>query len=119
MDIEIVRDYCLKKNGVTESFPFDEDSLVFKVVDKIFLIADLNPPLSICIKCDPEKAEELREQYKGVTPGYHMNKLYWNTVKLNSNIPDKTIFEWIDNSYDLVCKQLNKFVQKRLKAIKK
>jgi predicted DNA-binding protein (MmcQ/YjbR family) len=115
MDIEEVREYCLKKKEVSESFPFDEDSLVFKVVDKIFLIANLNPPFSINIKCDPEKAVELREHYKAVTPGYHMNKLHWNTVALENNLPNELIKEWIDNSYNLAVKSLSKFIQKRIK----
>jgi predicted DNA-binding protein (MmcQ/YjbR family) len=102
MDIEFVRDYCLKKKAVTEELPFDEDSPVYKVAGKIFAIVNLVPPYSINLKCEPEKAMELRERYEAVTPGYHMNKTHWNTVELNQNIPPKLIKEWIDQSYELV-----------------
>lgn len=102
MDIESIRNYCLLKNGVTEELPFDEDSPVYKVMGKIFVIASLTPPYSINLKCDPEKAMELRERYDAVTPGYHMNKTHWNTIELESNVPTKLIKEWIDHSYELV-----------------
>lgn len=108
MDIESIRNYCLKKTGVKEELPFDEDSPVYKVMGKIFVIASLTPPHSINLKCDPEKAVELRERYDAVTPGYHMNKLHWNTIDLESNIPPKLIMEWIDHSYDLVVNGLPK-----------
>ncbi len=89
MDLEKVREYCFLKKGVTESLPFNEDSPVYKVMGKIFMIANLIPPVSVNLKCDPEKAVELRERYFGVTPGYHMNKTHWNTVDLTANISDK------------------------------
>jgi predicted DNA-binding protein (MmcQ/YjbR family) len=102
MDIEKVRDWCIKKKGVTESLPFDEDTPVYKVLGKMFLLLNLNPPVSINIKCEPEMAVELRERYDAVTPGYHMNKVHWNTVTLDGSIPDKHIYDWIDLSYNLV-----------------
>ena len=102
MDIESVRNYCLEKKGVIEELPFNEDSPVYKVMSKIFAIVNLIPPYSINLKCDPEKAIELRERYDAVTPGYHMNKTHWNTVDLENNIPPKLIKEWIDHSYELV-----------------
>jgi len=102
MDIEFVRNYCLKKKAATEEFPFNEDSPVYKAAGKIFAIINLVPPYSINLKCDPEKAIELRERYDAVTPGYHMNKTHWNTVDLENNIPPKLIKEWIDHSYELV-----------------
>lgn len=102
MNIEILRDYCLKKPGVTEGFPFGEDTLVFKVNGKIFALANLNGELSINLKCDPSLALELREKYSSVIPGYHMNKKHWNTVLIDGTIPDKEIFSWIDHSYNLV-----------------
>jgi predicted DNA-binding protein (MmcQ/YjbR family) len=108
MDIESIRNYCLKKDGVTEELPFDEDSPVYKVMGKIFAITNLTPPYSINLKCDPEKAIELRERYDAVTPGYHMNKTHWNTIELGSNIPPKLIKEWIDHSYELVVTGLPK-----------
>ena len=115
MDLETVRENCLNKKGVTESLPFDEDTPVYKVMGKIFLIANINPPVSINIKCDPEKAVELREKYPAVTPGYHMNKLHWNTVVLDNSIPDKFILEWIDDSYSLAANGLTKKEKEKLK----
>jgi len=114
MNLEIVREHCLKKTGVTESLPFNEDSPVYKVIDKIFLIASLAPPISVNIKCDPEKAVELRERYPAVTPGYHMNKLHWNTVTFDNTIPDKLILNWIDDSYNLVVEGLSKSKKEQL-----
>jgi len=102
MDLEKIRSYCLSKKGVTESLPFDEETPVYKLMGKIFLLSNLTPPVSINIKCDPELAIELREKYDAVTPGYHMNKFHWNTVILDGTIPDKYIYEWIDLSYSLV-----------------
>ncbi|MBZ0200870.1 MAG: MmcQ/YjbR family DNA-binding protein [Ignavibacteriaceae bacterium] len=108
MNLEQVREYCLSKKGVTESLPFDEDTPVYKVMNKMFLLANLVPPYSINIKCDPEKAVELREKHDDVIPGYHMNKTHWNTVYIDTNIPDKLLYNWIDNSYDLIVKGLKK-----------
>lgn len=108
MDIEEIRLYCLSKKGVTESLPFDETSPVYKVMNKIFLIMNLNPPFSINVKCDPDEAVELREKYEAVLPGYHMNKQHWNTILLNSGIPGKLVSEWIDNSYNLIVSSLPK-----------
>ena len=102
MNIEKLRDYCLSKAGVTESFPFDENTLVFKVGGKMFLLTDLVDELSMNVKCDPELAIELRERYPEVTPGYHMNKKYWNTIMLKGDIPESILLEWIDHSYQLV-----------------
>lgn len=102
MNIEEFRIYCLQKNDVIESFPFDEQTLVFKVKGKMFALTDLMEPFSINIKCNPDKAIELREHYSCVLPGYHMNKNHWNTVIIDGSIPDKLLKEWIDHSYDLV-----------------
>ena len=99
MNIEQIRENCLKKKGVTEEFPFDEETLVFKVMGKMFLLASLDTvPLQINLKCNPEKAIELREEYESVEPGYHMNKAHWNTITLDGTVPAKKIFEWINNS---------------------
>lgn len=106
MNIEELRAYCLSKQGATEHFPFDETTLVFKVGGKMFALTDLNPPLMINLKCDPEKAQQLREHYPGVNPGYHMNKKHWNTISIDGTIPSKLIEEWIDESYQLVFKSL-------------
>lgn len=102
MDLESFRDYCLKKRNVTEEFPFGEDTLVFKVNSKMFALTDVETFESINLKCDPEKAIELREQYDAVQPGYHMNKKHWNTVMADGSISDKLLKEWIDHSYELV-----------------
>ncbi|MCK9426958.1 MAG: MmcQ/YjbR family DNA-binding protein [Ignavibacteriaceae bacterium] len=114
MDLEKVREYCLKKKGVTESLPFDEDTPVYKVMGKMFCLANLNPPISINLKCDPEKAIELREKYDDVQPGYHMSKEHWNTVFLANNISDKLIYGWIDDSYNLVAAKLSKADKEKL-----
>jgi predicted DNA-binding protein (MmcQ/YjbR family) len=102
MNIEILREYCLSKKDVKESFPFGDDTLVFKRSDKIFLLANLDGDPSVNIKCDPSLAIELRERYSSVVPGYHMNKKHWNTVMLDGSIPDGEVFKWIDHSYDIV-----------------
>ena len=102
MNIELLRDYCLAKVEVTESFPFNEDTLVFKAGGKIFALANLDGELRINLKCQPQKALELRERYPAVIPGYHMNKVHWNTVVCDGSVPDNEILEWIDHSYDLV-----------------
>jgi predicted DNA-binding protein (MmcQ/YjbR family) len=102
MNIESLREYCISKNNVTESFPFGDDTLVFKTDGKIFALVNLGGDLSINLKCDPALAIELREKFPSVTPGYHMNKKHWNTVQLDGSVPDKKIFSWIDHSYDRI-----------------
>jgi predicted DNA-binding protein (MmcQ/YjbR family) len=103
MDVESFRSYCLSKAGVTESTPFGEDTLVFKVGGKIFALISLDavPPRSN-LKCDPDRALDLRDRYEQVLPGYHMNKRHWNTVILDGAIGDKVVIEMIDHSFDLV-----------------
>ncbi|MFY0654120.1 MAG: MmcQ/YjbR family DNA-binding protein [Cyclobacteriaceae bacterium] len=108
MDIESYRSYCMAKPCVTEGFPFAENVLVFKVLDKMFALTDVEAFESINLKCDPEKAIELREQYPAVIPGYHMSKKHWNTVMMDGRIPDQLIKSWIDDSYDLVVSKLPK-----------
>jgi len=109
MNIEDIRNYCLSKRGTTESFPFDNDTLVFKVNGKIFLLAGITAnPVSINVKCDPVRAVELREAFPSVTPGYHMSKKHWNTVALDGSVDDKTLCGWIEDSYDLVLNSLSK-----------
>ena len=114
MNIEEFRAYCLLKKGVTESFPFDDTTLVMKVLNKMFALANLDGDLSINLKCVPEKALELREQYPAVLPGYHMNKKHWNTVMIDNSIPDALIKEWIDDSYNLVLSKLPKKEREKL-----
>ncbi len=112
MNIEDIREYCLKKQQVTESFPFDASTLVFKVAGKIFFLCGLDSvPLSINLKCDPERAIALRSEFNSITPGYHMNKMHWNTVILDETIPNQLLIELIDHSYDLVVKGLPKSVK--------
>jgi predicted DNA-binding protein (MmcQ/YjbR family) len=103
MDVESFRSYCLSKADVTESTPFGEDTLVFKVGGKIFALISLDavPPRSN-LKCDPDRALDLRDRYEQVLPGYHMNKKHWNTVILDGAIGDKMVIEMIDHSYELV-----------------
>lgn len=109
MNIEEFRDYCLNKNGVTEGFPFDETTLVFKVMNKMFVLTDIEDEFKINLKCDPDKAINLRERYPDhVLPGYHMNKKYWNTVIVDGPIPDKLLYEWVDESYNLIVNSLPK-----------
>jgi len=116
MNIEQIREYCVKKKGVTEEFPFDEETLVFKVAGKIFLLASLESiPLQINLKCDPEKAIEIREEYEAVQPGYHMNKKHWNTIIIDGSVSIRKMFEWIDDSYNLVVERLKKSDIKKLK----
>ena len=103
MNIETLREYCLSKPGVEETLPFGPDTLVFKVNGKLFLLAGLDEePLSFNVKCDPDKAVELREEYTCVLPGYHMNKKHWNTIVVDGSVSTKQLREWIDWSYDLV-----------------
>lgn len=108
MNIEEFREYCLKKKGVEESFPFDETTLVFKVMNKMFALTDLGGNFSINLKCDPEKAIVLRGEFHAVKPGFHMNKKHWNTINIDGTIADSLIREWIDESYTLVVQALTK-----------
>lgn len=116
MNIEEFRDYCLTKHGATEHFPFDENTLVFKVV-KMFALADVRDFESINLKCDPERAVELREKYDGVIPGYHMNKKHWNTVSTDGSIPDNELYQWIDDSYELIVASLSKKEREQLQNL--
>ncbi len=118
MNIEEFRDYCLSKKGVTEGFPFDETTLVFKVMDKMFALTDTEDEFSINLKCDPEKAIELREQHpETVLPGYHMSKRHWNTVVVDGRISDKILYEWINDSYNLIVDSLTKSKKQELENL--
>ena len=114
MNIEELREYCLLKPAVTEGFPFDDETLVFKVMDKMFLLTNINKELSMNVKCDPEKAIELREQYSSVLPGYHMNKKYWNTVLIDGSVSNEQLQKWIDHSYEQVVVKMTKKMQSEL-----
>jgi predicted DNA-binding protein (MmcQ/YjbR family) len=115
MNIQNLYEYCLSKKGVTEHFPFDTDTLVFKVGGKMFCLTSLkdweNNIPTLNLKCDPEKAQELRADYQAVKEGYHMSKTHWNTVSYNSDISNKMILELINHSYDLVFNSLTKKLQ--------
>jgi predicted DNA-binding protein (MmcQ/YjbR family) len=115
MDLDTIRKYCMEKKSTTESFPFGEFTLVFKVSGKIFLLMGLDHiPLQFNVKCDPEKAEELRERYSSVIPAFHMNKRHWNTIILNGQISSKEVRDMIDASYALVIKSLPLRERKKL-----
>jgi predicted DNA-binding protein (MmcQ/YjbR family) len=115
MNLETFYEYCLSKKGVTEHFPFDEETLVFKVGGKMFALSSLNQwekaTPSVNLKCNPEYAEELRAQYDDIKPGWHMSKIHWNTIEINRDVPDSLIKELIDHSYELVFKSLTKKLQ--------
>ena len=121
MHIEQLREYCISKKGVTEHFPFDDVTLVFKVMNKMFLLTGLtsweNKEEKMNVKCNPDWAEELRGEYESINPGWHMNKKHWNTVNLNADVSDTFAFELIDHSYDLVVKSLTKKLKEELKAL--
>lgn len=117
MNIEAYREYCISKPGVTEEFPFDENTLVFKVMGKMFALADVEEFRSINLKCDPEVAVKLREEYDSVKPGYHMNKKHWNTILMDGVLPDDKLKHWINHSYELVVAGLPKRLKDELKNI--
>ena len=119
MNIEEYRDYCITKPGVTEGFPFDTNTLVFKVMGKMFALTNVNSFESINLKCDPEKAIELREEYEGINPGYHMSKKHWNTVIIESDVPTHLLKILIDDSYTLVVNSLTKKLRVELALLPK
>ena len=114
MYFEEFREYCLRKPFVTEGFPFDQSTIVFKVGGKLFFLADIDQFTSVNLKAEPEKAIEQRERYSGIVPGYHMNKKHWNTVQVHSDVPMDVLFQMIDDSYDLVYASLSKKIKHEL-----
>jgi predicted DNA-binding protein (MmcQ/YjbR family) len=108
MHIEQLREICLSFKGVEETFPFDQDTLVFKVGGKMFALTSLANPVRVNIKCDPQLAIERREQFEAVQPGWHMSKIHWNTVSFNEDVPDNMLADWIRESYELVKQSLPK-----------
>src|ERR1700675_1432954 len=115
MDLESFREYCLSKPHVTERTPFGETVLVFKVAGKMFALASLDDlPAKVNLKCDPDRALELRDRYEEVQPGYHMSKNHWNTVELEGGIPEVELRKMIDQSYELVVRGLSKAARKKL-----
>ena len=111
MNVEDFREYFLAKKGCTESFPFDKTTLVFKVADKIFALGGIENFSSINLKCDPEKAIELREGHAAIKPGFHMNKKHWNTVEVHELLNDNLAYSLIDHSYNLVVSSLPKKIR--------
>lgn len=114
MTFEVLRQYCCAKKGVLEDYPFDETTAVFKIMGKMFALANSIDFVLINVKCDPELALELRAQYDAVTPGYHMSKKHWNSLQMDGSLEQRAIFEWIDHSYDLVVSKLPKLLKEEL-----
>lgn len=108
MNIESFREYCMAKKGTSESFPFDETTLVFKLMGKIYALTDTENEFKISLKCDPDRAVELREEYPNIKPGWHLNKKHWNTIEMDENMSDDFLNELIDHSYDLILSKLPK-----------
>lgn len=122
MNIEAIRNYCLTKQGTSESFPFDEVTLVFKVgtadKNKMYALMSLERlPQCVNLKCDPERAIELREHHEDIIPGWHMNKKHWNTVNLNGDVSDQVLIELIDHSYDLMLASLPKRIREEVASL--
>ena len=114
MNLETYRNFCLQMNGTSEGFPFDQKTLVFKVGGKLFALLDVDDFHSVNLKCDPEKAIDLRERFQGITAGYHMNKKHWNTVEFVSDVTEELIFDLTKHSYELVFASLPKKMRDEL-----
>lgn len=117
MYIDEFRDYCIAKPGVTEETPFGPDTLVMKVMGKMFALTGLDKYEFINLKCDPERSAELRERHEGIRPGWHMNKLHWNSVFVDGSVSDNMIKELIDHSYDIVAASLTKKLKEELRDL--
>ena len=122
VNVEQIRSYCMSKKAVTEHLPFDDNVLVFKVMNKMFLLTGLDSwekgESAVNLKCNPEYAEELRGEYESIRPGYHMSKKHWNTVDVYMNeLPPKFLFELIDHSYDLIVQSLPKKIQEQFHSL--
>lgn len=116
MNIEEIREYCISLKGVTESFPFDETTLVFKVMNKMFCLLGLDD-FRVSLKNDPEKNIELRAHFPAIIGGYHLNKQHWNTIHLNGTVPPELLIEMVDKSYQLIAESLPKKKQIELKNL--
>lgn len=117
MDIETIRTYCLEKKAASEGFPFDETTLVFKVMDRMFAVIDLDHPDKLTVKCNPDYAIELRDRYNGIEGAWHFNKKYWNQVAFDGDVDDKLIYSLIDHSYDEVLKKFTRKMRNEYEAI--
>ena len=114
ISVDEIRQYCLSKKGTTEELPFDEVTLVFKVMGKMFALTSLDEWNAINLKCTPEEALERRARYESVQPGYHMNKKHWITAPLDGSVPHHEVFAWIDDSYAIVVSKLPKKTQQQM-----
>jgi predicted DNA-binding protein (MmcQ/YjbR family) len=115
MVLKEFKKYCKSFIGVTEEYPFDETTLVYKIKGKMFTLTDINTFNMISVKCDPDDAQIIRQMFESVIPGYHLNKEHWNSIKIDGRIPDTLLKEWIEDSYNLVVQSLPKKIQKELK----
>ena len=113
MNIEQFREYCLAKEHITEGFPFNETTLVFKVYGKMFALCGIDPFEYVNLKCEPEKAVKLREQFSAVRPGYHMSKIHWNSVYFHDDLTDREVLDLVDHSYELVAQSISKKQQEK------
>ena len=116
MTLEFFRDFCLALPSATEDTPFGPDTLCFRVGGKIFAILGIEEFAYVNLKCDPERSVELRERYPGITPGYHMNKKWWNSVSVLGNVPDSLVLELAEHSYELVLSSLPKKLQSEIRS---
>jgi predicted DNA-binding protein (MmcQ/YjbR family) len=120
LSLDALRAYCLAKPGSSAGYPFGEGTLVFKVLDRMYaLCSEDERPLRLNLKCDPEDALALRAQYSSILPGYHMNKKHWNSLILDSSLPEKLVHELIDHSYSLVVAKMSQAKQRQLRALEK
>lgn len=117
MTLQEFRNYCLAKKATEKTYPFDQTTMVIKVMGKMFALADTIDFQSINLKCDPNYSEQLRETYEAIQPGWHMNKKLWITLSLHSDVPDKLVYELIDHSYQQVVSKLSKKLQAELAAL--
>jgi predicted DNA-binding protein (MmcQ/YjbR family) len=117
LTLDSLRNHCIAKKGVTEELPFGPDTLVFKVMGKMFALTGADTYTGVNLKVDPEKGAELREQYEAVKEAYHMNKKHWITVEPSGVISDRLIYEWIDESYFLVVRGLTKSQKSALESM--
>lgn len=118
MNIEQIREYCLSLQGVTEDMPFGDDTLVFRVMNKIFALVNLDGEIRINLKCEPSRAIALREEFSSILPGYHMNKQHWNTLVMDGSLKNQLITTLIDHSYELIAESLPKIKREELKGLK-
>jgi predicted DNA-binding protein (MmcQ/YjbR family) len=117
MDFDLLREYALSKKAATEGMPFGDSVLVFKVMNKIFMMMNFKIPFELSLKCDPERAIELRERYDAIEPGFHLNKTHWNTVTINGSLSKKLVLEMIDHSYDIIVDSLSKKIKQEYNSL--